>query len=173
VKVRLFISILVILTSLAAAVRSETLTVIIVTADSADSERGYTEFLRDIYRGNVDVQIEPDRYDEDLSEKKKQELRAADLIIVSRDNNCKDYNADSDFWNKLTVPVLNHNIKLARRDGHDYWDWLDGDDTSAVLHTHLAVAHPNDPIFAGIDTSLGSVEVFAAGVDLDQSSGEK
>ena len=79
---RSLVSILVILTALAVCARAEPLTVIIVTADSNESERGYTEFIRDIYRGNVEVLIEPDRYDEDLSGKKKLELESADLIII-------------------------------------------------------------------------------------------
>ena len=113
-KMRLAISILVLLTTLAPAVRSEPLNIIIVTGN-AGSERGYTQFLQDAYRGNVNVQIDPGRYDENLSAGKKLELESADLIIVSRDTDCKDYNADADFWNKLNVPILNHNIKLARR----------------------------------------------------------
>jgi len=167
---RSLVSILVMLTALAASTRAEPLTVIIVTADSNESEQGYTEFIRDIYRGNVDVQIRPDRYDEDLSRKKKRELESADLIIVSRDNTDTDYNADADFWNDVNVPILNHNIKLARGSGHDYWDWLDGGDTSTTPHTHLAVADANDAIFAGVDTSSGTVEMFATAIEFDHSN---
>jgi len=114
---RSLISILVILTALTAFACAEPLTIIIVTSDSNESERGYTEFLRDIYRGTVEVRIEPGRYEEDLSSTKKLELESADLIIVSRDNLDTDYNADAEFWNDLNVPILNHNIKLARCDG--------------------------------------------------------
>ncbi|HLB74456.1 MAG TPA: DUF3616 domain-containing protein [Sedimentisphaerales bacterium] len=166
---RSLISILVILTALTAFACAEPLTIIIVTSDSNESERGYTEFLRDIYRGTVEVRIEPGRYEEDLSSTKKLELESADLIIVSRDNLDTDYNADAEFWNDLNVPILNHNIKLARCDGHDYWDWLAGDDTSAIPLTHLTVADPNDPIFAGVDTSSGTVEIFAVAVEIDHS----
>jgi len=167
---RSLISILVMLTALAASARAEPLTVIIATADSNESEQGYTEFIRDIYRGNVEVLIEPDRYDEHLSGKKKLELESADLIIVSRDNTDTDYNADAHFWNELNVPILNHNIKLARGSGHNYWDWLDGGDTSATPHTHLAVADPNDAVFAGVDTSSGTVEIFATAIEFDHSN---
>ncbi|MBN2272417.1 MAG: DUF3616 domain-containing protein [Sedimentisphaerales bacterium] len=166
---RLLVSILVILTVLTAFACAEPLTIIIVTSDSNESERGYTEFLQDIYRGNVDVQIRPDRYNENLSSTKKLELESADLIIVSRDNLDTDYNADAKFWNGLNVPILNHNIKLARCDGHDYWDWLDGDDTPLAPHTHLTAADPNDRIFAGVDTSAGIVEIFAPAVEIDYS----
>ncbi|MHC4742973.1 MAG: fibronectin type III domain-containing protein [Planctomycetota bacterium] len=166
---RSLISILIVLAAMAPSARAEHLTVIIVTADSNESERGYTDFLRDIYRTKLDVRIEPNRYDEHLGSGKKNELEAADLIIVSRNLSSKDYNADADFWNDLNVPILNHNIKLARRNGHDFWDWLDGDDASNTMHTHLSVADPNDPVFAGIDTSAGSVEMFTKGVEIDHS----
>jgi len=48
-------------------------------------------------------------------------------------------------------------------------DWLAGDDTSAIPLTHLTVADPNDPIFAGVDTSSGTVEIFAVAVEIDHS----
>lgn len=166
---RSLISILIVFTALAASAPAEPLTIIVVTADSNDSERGYTEFLRDIYRTKIDVRIEPDRYEERLSSKKKDELESADLIIVSRGLPSRDYNADADFWNDVNVPILNHNIKLARRNGHDFWDWLDGDDTNIEEHTHFSVADANDPIFDGVDTSTGSVEMFAPDVELDHS----
>jgi len=170
---RSLISILVILTALAASAHAEPLTVIIVTADSNESERGYTEFIRDIYRGNVEVLIEPDRYEEDLSGEKKLELESADLIIVARDSTDTDYNADADFWNDVNVPILNHNIKFARCDGHAYWDWLDGDDTTTNPFTHIVIGDSTDQIFAGVNTSCGTIEMFTAGKKVghsDQSS---
>jgi hypothetical protein len=169
VKMRLAISVLVLLTTLAQAVRSEPLNIIIVTAN-AESERGYTQFLQDVYRGNVNVQIDPARYDENLSAGKKLELESADLIIVSRDTDGKDYNADANFWNGLSVPILNHNIKLARSSGHDYWDWLDGSDTTSNPFTHVVIAEPNDQIYAGLDLSCGTVQVFTAGKGIDHSN---
>ncbi len=144
--------------------------VIIVTMDSTDSERGYTEFLQDIYRGNVQVHIDPNRYVEDLSDKKKLELESADLIIISSSNSGGSYNADSDFWNDVNVPILNHNIRLARRsDGHRYWDWLDGDKTSTNPCAYLSIAEPNDEIFAGVDTSTGIVQILTTGKEIEHS----
>lgn len=166
---RLAISILVLLTALAPAVRSEPLNIIIVTGN-AESERGYTKFLQDVYRGNVNVQIDPGRYDENLLiAGKRLELESADLIIVSRDTDCKDYNADADFWNDLNAPILNHNIKLARSSGHDYWDWLDGSDTMSNPFTHIVIAEPNDQIYAGLNLSCGTVRMFPAGKEIDHS----
>ena len=167
--IRFLILILVFLTSLTGVGRAEPFKIIIVT-DKSGSERGYTEFLQEIYQGNVEVRIDADRYDEDLSDKKKSELEAADLIIVSRDLSSTDYNADADFWNALAVPILNHNIKLTRSDDHKYWDWLTGDDINTSAFTHLAVAYADDEIFAGVDTSSGYVEMFVSGKEIDHSN---
>jgi hypothetical protein len=169
VYIRFSVPILILLASLTSIVKADPLKIIIVTGD-ADSERGYTEFLQKIYRGNVEVQINADRYDEDLSDKKKSELESADLVIVSRDLSGKNYNADSEFWNGLAVPILNHNIKLARSDGHDFWDWLDGSDISTAAFTQLEVAYADDEIFAGVDTSSGYVEIFTSGKEIDHSN---
>jgi len=168
VYIRILISILVLLASLTSVGRAEPFNIIIVTGNS-ESECGYTEFLQEIYRGNVDVQIDADRYNENLSDKKKLQLEAADLVIVSRDLSSKDYNADSEFWSGFGVPILNHNIKLARSDEHKYWDWLAGSDISTSALTHLAVAYADDEIFAGVDTSPGSVEIFTSGKEIDHS----
>jgi len=168
-KIKILLSTFALLATLSATAVSGPFTVIIVTENSTDSERGYTEFLQDIYKGNVDVRIDPDRYDEDLSDNKKLELVSADLIIVSRDADGRDYNADSEFWSELNVPILSHNIKLARSDGHHYWDWLHGDSASTSPLTHLAVSDASDEIFVGVDTSSGTVEIFTAGKDIDHS----
>jgi len=143
--------------------------VIIVTMDSTDSERGYTEFLQDIYRGNVQVHIDPNRYVENLSDKKKLELESADLIIISPNNASRSYNDDSDFWNDVNVPILNHNIRLARSDQHRYWDWLDGGKTDTNSCTHLTVADSNDEIFTGVDVSSGVVQILTIGKEVEHS----
>lgn len=168
-KIKSLISILVLLTTLTGGARSEPLNIIIVTGNSAESERGYTEFLQDIYRGNVHIHIDPDRYKEDLSTNKKSELESADLIIISRDSEGTDYNADADFWNAVNVPILSHNINLARSDGHRFWDWLDGDKADTNPCMYLDIADANDEIFAGIDTSSGTVEIFTTGKELEHS----
>ena len=166
--IRFLISILVLLASLTSVGWAEPFKIIIVTGN-AESERGYTEFLQEIYRGNVEVNIDAGRYNENLSDKKKLELEAADMVIVSRDLSSKDYNADSEFWSGLRVPILNHNIKLARSNEHQLWDWLAGSDINTSAFTHLAVAYAGDEIFAGVDTSSGFVEIFASGKEIDHS----
>ncbi len=166
-KVKCLICMLVVLAA-AAVAQARPFTVIIVTSDDT-SERGYSQFLQDIYRGNVDVQIQADRYKEHLSAHKKAELEAADLIIVSRDNSGPDYNADADFWGPLDVPILNHCINVVRSDDHEYWDWLPGDKSDTKPCTYFTVADANDVIFAGVDTSAGSVEILSTGKDVDHS----
>ncbi len=160
---------LAVLTILSGAANADPFNIIIVTSDSADSERDYTEFLQDIYKGNVHVHIEPDRYNENLSDSKKSELESADLIIISRDGYYKNYNDDAEFWGEVNVPMLNHNAKLARSDEHTEWDWLPGWDTWDILCTHLGIANANDEIFTGIDTSGGIVQIFATSTYIDYS----
>jgi len=143
--------------------------IIIVTMYSADSERPYTEFLQDLYRGNVQVHIDPNWYMEDLGGKKKLELESADLIIITPNNYCRSYNDDSDFWNDVNVPILNHNIRLARSDGHKFWDWLDGDRTYTNPFTYLTVADSNDEIFTDVDTSTGTVQILTTGKEIEHS----
>jgi hypothetical protein len=168
VKNRLIILILVMLAVVAQVGLARPYTVIIVTSNDT-SEEGYTKFLQEIYRGNVDVQIPPDRYKEHLSTGKKAELESADLIIVSRDNSGTDYNADADFWGTVDVPILNHCINLARSDGHKFWDWLAGDKSDTNPCTHFTVADANDVIFSGVDTSGGTVQILSTGKDVDHS----
>jgi len=166
-KVRCLICMLVVF-AVAGLARARPFTIIIVTSD-IDSEQGYTRFLQDIYRGNVDVQIQPDRYKEHLTAPLKAELQEADLIIVSEDNSGPDYNADADFWALLDVPILNHCINLVRSDNHKYWDWLSGNKSDTNPCTHFNVADHNDVIFSGVDTSAGSVQVLSTGKDVDHS----
>jgi len=160
--------ILMVLVAFAGLADATPFTIIIVT-NNETSEEGYTEFLQDIYRGNVEVRIQSDRYKEDLSGAKKAELQAADLIIVSEDNSGPDYNADADFWGPLDVPILNHCINLVRSDDHKFWDWLDGDKSDTNPCTHFTVADANDVIFDGIDTSAGTIEFLSVGKDVDHS----
>ncbi|NLH18341.1 MAG: hypothetical protein GX455_17335 [Phycisphaerae bacterium] len=154
--------------TLAGRAWSEPLHIIIVTEHKNRSEKLYGQFLQEIYRGNAIVSIEPDRYDEDLSEAKKQELEAADLIIVSRDTESTQYNNDAEFWNQIQVPILNHNAKLVRSDTHRFWDWLPGDTTTCDPCSSLIAVDKDDPIFEGIATSTG-IEMFTSDIEIDLS----
>ncbi len=170
VNIRTLITVLVILLAcLGGRADAELLNIIIVAEHDGGSEQRYRQFLQEIYRGNAVVSIEPDRYDEYLSDNKKLELEAADLIVISRDTQSRQYNGDAKFWNDVNVPILNHNAKLARSVGYRFWDWLAGDTVSCDPCVHLTVSDPCDPIFSGVDISGGVVRMFGAGLDVDHS----
>ena len=144
-------------------VQARPLNVIIVTSKNS-SEDGYSEFLRDIYLDNANVEIDDDRYKEPLNDTEQQELRGADLVIVSSDNSGSDYNADSAFWASLTVPILSHNISICRSNGHDNWDWFGSGQTTVSISEFYAL-DSNDPVFDGIDLTGGSVTLFDSAFD--------
>jgi len=168
-KINPLVLVLLVLTILTQSARSEPFNVIIVTMYDAEFERGYTEFLQNLYKGNVIVYIDPNRYVDNLNTQKKLELETADLIIISANNRAGSYNSDPDFWNELPTPILNHNIKLARSDEHSFWDWLKGSRTGAHPCTYLDITKPDDQIFAGIDTAAGIVQIFTTSKDIDHS----
>ncbi|MFZ9011475.1 MAG: hypothetical protein ACO20W_06225, partial [Anaerohalosphaeraceae bacterium] len=137
------------------------LNIIIVTSTDS-SEDGYTEFLRDIYLDNANIEIDDDRYKESsLTRDEKQQLRDADLIIVSSKNSGGDYNADSAFWASLGVPILSHNISICRSNNHDNWDWFSSGQTTVSVSEFYAL-DPNDAIFDGIDLDPNSITIFDA-----------
>ena len=137
------------------------LNIIIVTSTDS-SEDGYAEFLQDIYMDNANVEIDDDRYKESsLTEGEKQQLAAADLIIVSSKNSGADYNDDSAFWASLETPILSHNISICRSNDHDNWDWFGSGQTTVSISQFYPI-DPNDPIFNGIDLTAGSITIFDA-----------
>ena len=153
--------------SICCTLQARPLNIIIVTSDNA-SENGYSEFLRDIYLDNVNVLIDDDRYKESLNDIEKQELRDADLIIISSDNSGGDYNADSAFWASLDVPILSHNISVCRSNDHDNWDWFSSGKTDPDIPlSEFQVTDPNDSIFDGIDVTTGSITIFESPVDFE------
>lgn len=145
-------------------VQARPLNIIIVT--SADgSEDGYAAFLRDIYMDNANVEIDDNRYFESLRNSEKDQLSAADLIIVSSDNSGSDYNNDSAFWASLQVPILSHNISICRSNDHDNWDWFGSGQTTISL-LDVSVTQPDDRLFDGIDTTGGNIVLFDAPYDV-------
>ncbi len=167
-------ALVVLATVFAQGARARILDIVVVTGSESDSYDLYELFLKEIYRGSVDLDVDADRYDESLSDKKKEELEEADLIIVSRQAEGTDYNGDADFWASVDTPILNHNAKLARSDDHRFWDWLDGDATTCDECYDVEVADFNDPVFDGVDTSAGLVQIYTTGPEVeisDQGSG--
>jgi hypothetical protein len=143
------------------------LNIIIVTSTDR-SEDGYAEFLRDIYLDNANIEIDDDRYKESsLTSDEKQQLRDADLIIISSKNSGGDYNADSAFWASLGVPILSHNISICRSNNHDNWDWFSSGQTTVSVSEFYAL-DPNDAIFDGIDLTAGSISLFASPFDFSE-----
>lgn len=140
------------------------LNIIIVTNEN-NSEDGYSDFLREIYMDNAEVEIDEDQYKEDsLTDSEKLQLSRADLIIVSSDNSGGDYNDDSAFWSTLAVPILSHNIAVCRSNGNDNWDWIDSS-KSTIPISQFDVTDPNDPIFDGVDVTSGSITLFDSSFD--------
>jgi hypothetical protein len=169
VKATILTSVFVIfLPVLAGSAGSKPFDIILVTEHMNRSEKMYGQFLQELYRGNAIVSIEPGRYNDDLSNSKKRELEAADLIILSKDTEGTKYNNDADFWNQIHVPLLNHNAKLVRSDHHRFWDWLPGDITICNPCTNWTAIDTEDPIFTGIDPST-DIEMFTAGLEIDLS----
>ena len=144
-------------------VQARPLAIIIVTSTNS-SEDGYAAFLRDIYLDNAAVEINSKRYTEPLSETKKQQLRQADLVIVSSDNPGGDYNADSAFWAGLPVPILSHSIAVCRSNAHANWDWFGCDRTTVSISTFYATA-PGDSLFTGIDLAAGNITLWGSALD--------
>ncbi|MHC4834918.1 MAG: DUF3616 domain-containing protein [Planctomycetota bacterium] len=133
---------------------------IIIVTSSNSSVNGYSDFLQNIYLDNAEVEIDSNRYDEPLSDTKKQQLRNADLIIISSDNSGADYNQDSAFWSTLDVPILSHNIAICRSNNHDNWDWFSSGKTDPDIPlSQFQVIDPNDSIFDGIDVVLFDFEI--------------
>ena len=144
---------------------------IIIVTNNNDSEAGYSEFLREIYMDNADVEVDDDRYKEPLSDSEKLQLTEAELIIVSSDGTGGDYNYDSAFWATLAVPVLSHNTSICRSNSQDNWDWFSSDKVTKPVSEFYA-SDVNDPVFDGIDISSGSITIFDSPLDFilpDQS----
>jgi len=143
------------------------LNIIIVTSKDS-SENGYFEFLRDIYLDNANIEIDDDRYKENsLNNAERQQLRDADLIIVSSDNSGGDYNDDSAFWASLPVPILSHNIAICRSNDHNNWDWFSSGQTTVSVSEFYAL-DPNDAIFDGIDLDPNSITIFDSAYDVSE-----
>ncbi|MHC4288417.1 MAG: hypothetical protein ACYSSJ_08965 [Planctomycetota bacterium] len=140
--------------TLCCTLQARPLNIIIVTS-SNNSVNGYSNFLRDIYLDNVNVLIDDNRYAEPLRDIEKQELKQADLVIISSDNSGSSYNADSAFWSTLEVPILSHNIAICRSNNHDNWDWFSSGQTTVSVSEFYAL-DPNDAIFDGIDLDPNS-----------------
>jgi hypothetical protein len=149
-------------------VQARPLTIIIVTSkDSA--ETSYAAFLQEIFLDNAEVLIDDNRYHESLRDIEKQELLAADLVIVSSANSGGDYNDDSAFWAALPVPILSHSISVCRSNSQANWDWFAGGQTTVPISSFEPV-EPDDALFDGIDLTGGTIPFFDPPLDVAVSN---
>jgi len=88
-----------------------------------------------------------------LNAAKIEKLNAADLIIISRDNNSADYAGDEaeiQQWNSIETPLILMNAWLAR---NNRWRWLDSESAikigAALPNMVIALGQDNHPIFKG------------------------
>ena len=130
--------------------------VVIVTNNPGD-EAAYTPFLRGILGFDVTVEVEDDKYIDPLGATAKADLRAADLIIVSRRTSSGNFSAEIGFWNGLKTPILLHSAFLI---GDSRWRWMPGGNENVDL-TDVSILDPKDPILGGVTVTDGQVKIFS------------
>ena len=145
-------------------------TKIIIVTNNPGDEVDYTPFLKSILGYDITVEAEDDKYIDPLNAEAKADLRAADLIIVSRRTSSGNFDAEIEFWNGLETPLLLHSAFLI---GDNRWQWMPGGNENVDL-THMSVVDPKDPLLDGVTVTDGQVEIFSTlvtGLDVsDQTS---
>ena len=145
-------------------------TKIVIVTNNPGDEADYTPFLQSILGFDISIEAEDDKYIDPLDAAAKADLRAADLIIVSRRTSSGNFDAEIEFWNGLETPMLLHSAFLI---GDSRWRWMPGGNENVDI-THASVVDPADPIFEGVNIADGQVEIFStlvAGLDVsDQDS---
>lgn len=101
--------------------------------------------------------MEDDKYIDPLGAAAKADLRAADLIIVSRRTSSGNFDAEIEFWNGLKTPILLHSAFLI---GDSRWRWIPGGNENVDL-TQVSVVDPKDPILDGVTVTDGQVVIFS------------
>lgn len=129
--------------------------VIIVTNNPGD-EASYLPFLRETLGYDTAIETEDDKYIDPLTATAKADLRAADLIIVSRRTSSGKFMAEIEFWNGLRTPILLHSAFLI---GESRWKWMPGGNENVNL-TEVSVLDPKDPILGGVTVTNGQVKIF-------------
>jgi len=105
-----------------------------------------------------------------LDDDKIETLKAADLIIVSRNSNSGNYIDEGDElnqWNSMPTPMILMTAYLVR---NNRWQWVDTNDYEQYAPiTQMDVVDTSHPIFAGVTTeAVGTknlVEVINENVD--------
>ena len=132
------------------------LKIVIVTNNPGD-EADYAPFLQNILGYDITVETEDDKYIDPLSPAAKADLRAADLVIVSRRTSSGKFAAEIEFWNDLERPILLHSAFLI---GDSRWRWMPGGNENVDL-TDVSVLDPKDPILGGVTVTDGQVKIFS------------
>lgn len=144
---------------------------IILVTDVSTSEVDYIAFLKNLYGDDSNIEVISEKYSSPLDATRIAELRAADLVIVSRRTWSDEYCSAKDIsiWNDLTTPLILHNPYLAESWGR--WEWfkdaMKGD--APWDFTHVGVVDAKDPIFDGVVIAKGQVKVYdppVEGVDV-------
>jgi len=132
-------------------------TKIVIVTNNPGDEAEYTPFLQSILGLDISVETEDDKYIDPLDAAAKADLRAADLIIVSRRTSSGNFDAEIEFWNGLEIPTILHSAFLI---GDSRWRWMPGGNENVDL-THVSVVDPADPILDGVNIADGQVEIFS------------
>lgn len=149
-----------------ATVEQRPANIILVTADSS-SEADYIPFLKNLYGDDSNVEAISEKYRGPLDAARIAELRAADLVIVSRRTWSDEYCSTKDIgiWNGLTTPLILHNPYLAESWGK--WKWFKNaeEEDAPYYLTHVAVVEYGDPIFDGVVIAKDKVKIYDPPVD--------
>ena len=88
---------------------------VILVSDNADPQP-YVSFLQDLYGDGASVLASQGRYQDGvIDQQRKDELRNADLVVITQDSNSADYDTNAEFWNTLATPLLVHTKKTVAR----------------------------------------------------------
>jgi hypothetical protein len=98
-------------------------------------------------------------------------LEAADLVIVSRTTNSGNYATDTaevTQWNSVTTPLMLLSGYSAR---NSRWQWINsGSTTEYAAATAMRVIDGDHPIFTGVNTASGQVDVIDTSVNSGQAT---
>jgi hypothetical protein len=135
---------------------------VVIVTDNPEHEAGYEPFLKTFLGDEVTVDITDEKYRDPLSNQAKQDLEAADLIIVSRRTSSGSYSADIAFWNGLKTPILLQSAYISRE---SVWKWLPGDQHDADGLTHVAAVDEEHLVFTDVTLVDGQVQIFSEPIE--------
>ncbi len=134
-------------------------------AGGAPFDQGWIDLLR-----NQGYIVEADTTSDymTLDASKITRLKAADLIIVSRNSNSGNYDDEDEVtqWNSVTTPMILQSAFLARS---NRWQWLNSTSiTELDVETMLRAVDESHPVFSGVTLANGQIDI----IDGTVNSGE-